>query len=503
MLHYRTNGWTSELQMRTSGDAYYTYDSSGQRARKVINRIGGTRTERFYMGGFEIYREFGVGNTLDLERETLHVLDGDRKVATIDTKTVDTSTPSPPTNNSAPYTLIRYQYDNHLGSASLELDDSANIISYEEYYPFGTTSYSEVDANREVPKRRYRYTGKERDEESGLYYHGARYYIPWLCRWSQCDPIGIKDGLNIYAYCSNNPVMLQDLSGMEGEKFKDPSGKEQTLQKGMSASKDGKTIFNNPEAKEKNWDYGEWNENKNGEGDGGYDLKSYKSDKGISGSEQGNIASNSESGTKSTEIILPTQEAKIDIQPDSTSEVKTKKTEVLRSKKNEAGNKPQVINQKKDVVQNVANNKANQTTLIATQSKSVQNSIKESNIPYKKMTNALYGNYVGPGPDKDPVFMRFTEGIEPKNKIDLAAYYHDIDYFKNRTGGVFGAFLNLNVLNADAKLTKSAFRVFISTSDPKERVVSYYIFALFGPIVVYKSFVKGVRQSTQQKIFFK
>jgi RHS repeat-associated protein len=37
--------------------------------------------------------------------------------------------------------------------------------------------------------KRYRYIGKERDDESGFYYIGARYYCPWLARWPEPDPI--------------------------------------------------------------------------------------------------------------------------------------------------------------------------------------------------------------------------------------------------------------------------------------------------------------------------
>jgi len=111
--------------------------------------------------------------------------------------------------------LIRYQYSNHLGTACLELDGSAAIISYEEYYPFGSTAYRAMRNQTETSKR-YRYTGKERDEESGLYYHGARYYAPWLARWTAVDPIGIKDGINDYAYCGNNPVLKKDEKGTDG-----------------------------------------------------------------------------------------------------------------------------------------------------------------------------------------------------------------------------------------------------------------------------------------------
>ncbi len=62
---------------------------------------------------------------------------------------------------------------------------------------------------------RYRYTGKERDEESGLYYYGARYYAPWLGRWTSCDPAGFVDGPNLFAYALNNPVGANDPYGTQ------------------------------------------------------------------------------------------------------------------------------------------------------------------------------------------------------------------------------------------------------------------------------------------------
>ena len=62
--------------------------------------------------------------------------------------------------------------------------------------------------------KRYRYTGKERDEETGLYYHGARYYAPWLGRWISFDPLGLIDGPNGYIYARNRPTYLTDSNGM-------------------------------------------------------------------------------------------------------------------------------------------------------------------------------------------------------------------------------------------------------------------------------------------------
>ncbi len=89
------------------------------------------------------------------------------------------------------------------------------MITYEEYHPFGTTSYQATNPAINAAAKRYRYTGMERDEETGLNYHKARYYIPWLGRWLNPDPIGIGDGVNVYAYCRNNPVMNLDKQGTQ------------------------------------------------------------------------------------------------------------------------------------------------------------------------------------------------------------------------------------------------------------------------------------------------
>ncbi|WP_207514391.1 SpvB/TcaC N-terminal domain-containing protein [Longitalea luteola] len=193
------------------GSAHYVYNAGGQRVRKVIERLDGSRKERLYLGAVEIYREYNGANAIVLERETVHVLDDQKRIAMIDTPVVKP-------NGSNETQLIRYQYDYHLGSASIELDDLAQLISYEEYFPFGATSYTSVDATREVAAKRYRYTGKERDEESGLNYHGARYYALWLCRWTTADPAGMVDGPNLYRYCRNNPIKLNDPNGMDPPK---------------------------------------------------------------------------------------------------------------------------------------------------------------------------------------------------------------------------------------------------------------------------------------------
>lgn len=192
------------------GTAYYGYDATGQRARKVREKAAGLIEERIYLGGFEVFRKRNGTGSVTLERETLHIMDDKQRIALVETRTQGNEP-------GVPQQLIRYQLSNHLGSASLELNELGEIISYEEYYPYGSTSYQAVRSDIEVPLKRHRYTGKERDEESGLYYHGARYYTPWLGRWVSCDPIGIRGAINLYEYCENSPLLLADLSGTQGK----------------------------------------------------------------------------------------------------------------------------------------------------------------------------------------------------------------------------------------------------------------------------------------------
>jgi RHS repeat-associated protein len=145
-------------------------------------------------------------------------MDDKRRVAMVETKTIDLTAPP----GALPATVTRYQFDNHLGSAVLELDNNAAIISYEEYYPYGSTSYQAVNNAIEVSAKRYRYTGKERDEETGLIYHGARYYACWLTRWSSADVAGLIDGPNLYRYARDNPIIMIDQGGNQSNPVVDP-----------------------------------------------------------------------------------------------------------------------------------------------------------------------------------------------------------------------------------------------------------------------------------------
>src|SRR6185295_12745253 len=128
-----------------------------------------------------------------------------------------------------PSTVVRMQLGNHLGSAVLEVDGEGAVISYEEYHPYGTTAYRSGASGAEVSLKRYRYTGKEKDEETGLYYHGARYYACWLGRWTSADPAGLVDGSNLFVYVQDNPIIHFDPTGHQHVPSVKPSVKPSVL----------------------------------------------------------------------------------------------------------------------------------------------------------------------------------------------------------------------------------------------------------------------------------
>jgi RHS repeat-associated protein len=196
---YRTQAGTAE----PSGHAHYLYDSGAQRVKKLVRKQGGQVEVTTYIDGLFEYQSVVQGNSRQ-ENNTLHVMDNKSRVALLRVGAAFSGDSTPP---------VKYHLGDHLGSSYVVVGgasaNDSNFINREEYTPYGETSFGSFG------RKRYRYSGKERDEESRLYYHGVRYYSPWLCRWTACDPLGTRAVTNLYHYVHGNPLRAVDPSGMD------------------------------------------------------------------------------------------------------------------------------------------------------------------------------------------------------------------------------------------------------------------------------------------------
>ncbi|WP_277950700.1 RHS repeat-associated core domain-containing protein, partial [Pantoea agglomerans] len=185
----------------------YRYDGNSQRLLKVsVQKTGSsTQTQRaLYLPGLEL-RTTKAGST---ETESLQVITvGEAGRAQVRVLHWTSGRPAEITGG-----RLRYSYDNLTGSSGLELDDNGNVISMEEYYPYGGTAVWTARSAVEADYKTVRYSGKERDA-TGLYYYGYRYYQPWAGRWLSSDPAGTVDGLNTFSYVGNNPTSSIDIDG--------------------------------------------------------------------------------------------------------------------------------------------------------------------------------------------------------------------------------------------------------------------------------------------------
>ena len=107
-----------------------------------------------------------------------------------------------------------FYHSDHLGSTSYITDDHANITQYDAYLPYGELLVDEHSSSEDLP---YKFNGKQFDEETGLYYYGARYMNPVTSLWYGVDVLTEKyDNVSSYIYCKNNPIAFMDMNGKDG-----------------------------------------------------------------------------------------------------------------------------------------------------------------------------------------------------------------------------------------------------------------------------------------------
>ncbi|MGV3347063.1 RHS repeat-associated core domain-containing protein, partial [Bordetella sp. LUAb4] len=184
----------------------YAYDGDGQRVRKYASSMAGgnwNSLDTRYLPGLELRSNTACGENL----EVIVLDDGARVLNWVG----GTGKPS-----DIPNLQLRFQYSDRQNSCQIETDKDGNVITQEEYYPYGGTAVLASRSDSEVKYKYIRYSGKERDA-TGLYYYGLRYYQPWVGRWINPDPAGTVDGQNLYRMVANNPITMVDAMGAYGE----------------------------------------------------------------------------------------------------------------------------------------------------------------------------------------------------------------------------------------------------------------------------------------------
>jgi RHS repeat-associated protein len=184
-------------------EARYLYGADGTRVKKWVrkNANGSNDESTVYIDAIFEHHRWSDGGT-PKENNHLHVTANQSRIAIV--RVGDRHA-----NDGGE--KIQYHLGDHLGSSAVVIAGDAsnanNFVNREEYFPYGETSFSSF------AKKRYRYAGEERDEESGLYYFGARYFIPALARWVNCDPSGPEDSANLFQIAQNNPLRFTDSMG--------------------------------------------------------------------------------------------------------------------------------------------------------------------------------------------------------------------------------------------------------------------------------------------------
>ena len=237
LFAYRRNyTWNEKNLLTKSSDRSYTvhyrYGEDGQRALKYTEE---GRSETLYFNNFyTIHIPVQDKNNPQGLRVHKHIFVGNSRLVTAMTHTDNNG------DNAEQREKRYYYHSDHLGSAQFVTDWKGRQYEHIEYTPYGELWIEEVAAG--LDKLPFRFTGKEMDEETGLYYYGARYLDPKYSRWLSGDPAlsdyipkapiddeakkhneklpgmgGVFNvvNLHLYHYAGNNPVKYEDPDGRE------------------------------------------------------------------------------------------------------------------------------------------------------------------------------------------------------------------------------------------------------------------------------------------------
>jgi len=126
-------------------------------------------------------------------------------------------------NSTLPETDRYFYHSDHLGSSSFISSNAGTTTQHLQYLPYGESFVEQKISTAYLTP--YRFSGKEKDEETGYSYFGARYYNPELSIWLSVDPMAERRiGWSPYAYCLNNPILRIDPNGLTDFTFDKKNG---------------------------------------------------------------------------------------------------------------------------------------------------------------------------------------------------------------------------------------------------------------------------------------
>ena len=201
----------------SNGGAYtkHIYAASQRIASKLGNIDGfGADPRRVEQAGGKKYDD-KQSETIKARFEALHIdySDGNGKK--------DDEEYEPTMDSEEKENLVFFYHPDHLGSTSYVTDADGNIAQHVEYIPYGEVF---VEERNNSFSTNYLFNAKELDNETGLYYYGARYLDPTGAMWLSVDPV-FHAGTSPYAYCLGNPVKMVD---PDGRKVLFPNGMNMT-----------------------------------------------------------------------------------------------------------------------------------------------------------------------------------------------------------------------------------------------------------------------------------
>ena len=137
---------------------------------------------------------------------------------------------------------IFFYHSDHLGSTSYITDAKANITQFDAYLPYGELLVDEHTSSEDMP---YKFNGKELDQETGLYYYGARYMNPVASIWYGVDPLTEKYiTIGAYVYCAGNPIRLIDPDGKKIDLTNMSEQEKDRYTQQIKTERDASSLFN-------------------------------------------------------------------------------------------------------------------------------------------------------------------------------------------------------------------------------------------------------------------